>query len=97
MDITGPPFVSVRERGLLSTYPCWRFPTASRAMPYDARVARALKVCTARLVRNQCLELSLRDWTVGQYGIWGGLLPAESAELRARLAGWPGEPRCAAS
>jgi WhiB family transcriptional regulator, redox-sensing transcriptional regulator len=46
----------------------------------------AIAVCRACPVRAQCLELSLRRWDVGQHGIWGGLVPAERAELRRR---WP--------
>ena len=30
------------------------------------------------------LIMSLRYWTVGQHGVWGGTVPAERAELRRR-------------
>jgi hypothetical protein len=33
-------------------------------------------------VRGACLELALRHWTIGQHGVWGGLVPAERAALR---------------
>jgi Transcription factor WhiB len=46
------------------------------------QAAAALAVCGGCLVRRECLELSLRDWTVGQHGVWGGTIPAERARLR---------------
>jgi hypothetical protein len=58
----------------------------------DAEAARresvgAIAICTACPVRDACLELSLRHWTIGQHGIWGGLVPAERTALRRlRLA-----------
>ena len=39
-------------------------------------------MCGRCPVRQECLELSLRDWTVGQHGVWGGTIPAERARLR---------------
>jgi len=47
------------------------------------QAAAALAVCGACRVRQECLELSLRDWTVGQHGVWGGTVPAERERLRA--------------
>jgi hypothetical protein len=47
--------------------------------------AAAIAVCTGCLVRRQCLELSLRHWGIGKHGIWGGLVAADRARLRARL------------
>ena len=47
--------------------------------------AAAIAVCTGCLVRGQCLELSLRHWGIGKHGVWGGLVAAERARLRARL------------
>jgi hypothetical protein len=45
-------------------------------------------------VRGQCLALSLRHWDIGQHGVWGGLVAADRAQLRARLrAGRTGRPR----
>ena len=54
--------------------------------PADAarrEAAAAIKVCTTCRVRAECLELALRNWAVGQHGIWGGTVPAEREELRA--------------
>ncbi len=48
--------------------------------------AAAIAVCAGCLVRSQCLELSLRHWDVGKHGIWGGLVAADRARLRGRLA-----------
>jgi hypothetical protein len=48
--------------------------------------ANAIAVCTGCVVRMQCLELSLRQWAVGQHGIWGGTFPDERAALRRDLA-----------
>lgn len=47
--------------------------------------ADAIAICRRCAVRQQCLELSLRDWNIGQYGIWGGLMPVERAEIRRLL------------
>ena len=56
--------------------------------PGSARqeAAAAIAVCAGCLVRGQCLELSLRQWDIGQHGVWGGLVAAERARLRTRLA-----------
>src|ERR1700729_4220085 len=48
--------------------------------------AAAIAVCTSCPVRAQCLELSLRHWDIGQYGVWGGLIATDRAYLRRR---WP--------
>jgi hypothetical protein len=48
--------------------------------------AAAIAVCTACRVRDQCLTLSLRHWEIGEHGVWGGLVTAERAELRRRIA-----------
>jgi hypothetical protein len=47
--------------------------------------AAAIAVCTACLVRGECLALSLRHWDIGQHGVWGGLVAADRARLRGRL------------
>ena len=52
--------------------------------------AAAIAVCTSCPVRAQCLELSLRQWDIGQYGVWGGLVAADRAHLRRRR---PADPR----
>ena len=46
--------------------------------------AAAIAVCTSCPVRAQCLELSLRQWDIGQHGVWGGLIAADRARLRRR-------------
>jgi len=33
-------------------------------------------------VRAQCLVLSLRNWDIGQHGVWGGLVTADRTALR---------------
>jgi transcription factor WhiB len=55
--------------------------------------AAAIAVCTACLVRAECLALSLRHWDVGQHGIWGGLVPADRARLRRLLPACHGRRR----
>jgi hypothetical protein len=47
--------------------------------------AAAIAVCAACLVRGECLALSLRNWDIGRHGVWGGLVAADRAQLRARL------------
>src|SRR5260370_21269959 len=66
------------------------FPVSITVKAARREAARAIAVCTACPVRSACLELALRHWTVGQHGIWGGLVPAERAALRRqRLAAAP--------
>src|ERR1700760_4142776 len=57
----------------------------SAAPPAAARpgAAPALSVCARCPVRTECLELSLRNWRVGQHGVWGGTVPPERQELRS--------------
>jgi WhiB family transcriptional regulator, redox-sensing transcriptional regulator len=62
-------------------YPVSPAPGAAR---HEA--AAALSVCTRCPVRDECLELSLRNWKVGQHGVWGGTVPAERQELRTARA-----------
>jgi hypothetical protein len=38
-------------------------------------VADAIMVCAECRVREECLELALRNWAVGQHGVWGGTVP----------------------
>jgi hypothetical protein len=64
------------------------FPVSSQAKTARREAAGAIAICTACPVRDQCLELSLRLWDIGQHGVWGGLIAAERAALRRRrLAG----------
>jgi hypothetical protein len=58
------------------------YPVSATAPAARIEAAKAIAVCTACVVRLHCLELSLRYWTVGQHGIWGGTVPAEREELR---------------
>jgi WhiB family redox-sensing transcriptional regulator len=56
-------------------------------LPADAarrEAAAAITICAGCPVRVECLELSLRDWAIGRHGVWGGTVPAEREELRAR-------------
>jgi WhiB family transcriptional regulator, redox-sensing transcriptional regulator len=46
--------------------------------------AAAIAVCTGCPVRALCLELSLRQWDIGQHGVWGGLVATDRAYLRRR-------------
>ena len=60
------------------------FPVSVETGKARREAATAIAVCTACLVRAQCLELSLRHWDIGQHGVWGGLVAAERAALRRR-------------
>jgi hypothetical protein len=63
------------------------FPVSIDAEAARREAAGAISICTACPVRAACLELALRHWTIGQHGVWGGLVPAERATLRRhRLA-----------
>jgi hypothetical protein len=56
------------------------------------QAAAAIAVCATCPVRGQCLALSLRHWGIGQHGVWGGLVAADRARLRAGRTGGPGSP-----
>jgi Transcription factor WhiB len=58
------------------------YPASGPAETAKRQAAAALAVCGACRVRQECLELSLRNWTVGQHGVWGGTVPAERERLR---------------
>jgi hypothetical protein len=58
------------------------FPVSTEAEAARREAATAIAICTACPVRDACLELSLRRWTIGQHGVWGGLVAAERAALR---------------
>jgi len=58
------------------------YPAGGPAEAAQRQAAAALAVCGGCRVRQECLELSLRDWTVGQHGVWGGTVPAERGRLR---------------
>jgi hypothetical protein len=61
------------------------YPVSAAPATVRREAAEAIALCTACVVRMHCLELSLRYWTVGQHGIWGGTVPAERAALRREL------------
>jgi Transcription factor WhiB len=61
------------------------FPVSMEIDEARREAAAAITVCTACVVRVQCLALSLRRWDVGQYGVWGGLVAAERMALRREL------------
>jgi hypothetical protein len=59
------------------------FPIATGSARARAEASRALAICAMCPIQVECLELSLRQWdTVGQHGIWGGLVAAERQALR---------------
>lgn len=62
------------------------YPVSVPAQAARREAAQAIALCTGCVVRTHCLELSLRYWTVGQHGVWGGTVPAERAALRRELA-----------
>jgi len=67
------------------------FPLSAEAGKARQEAAAAIAICTACLVRGQCLALSLRHWDIGQHGVWGGLVPADRAQIRYRTdadTGW---------
>jgi hypothetical protein len=60
------------------------FPISVEIDKARREAAAAITVCTACLVRAECLALSLRHWDIGQHGVWGGLVAAERAALPRR-------------
>ena len=62
------------------------FPVSAEVGNAHREAAAALAICNSCPVRPDCLALSLQHWDIGQHGVWGGLLAAERAELRRRLA-----------
>jgi Transcription factor WhiB len=60
------------------------FPIRTEAEAARREAAGAIAICTACPVRGACLEFSLRHWTIGQHGVWGGLVAAERTALRRR-------------
>ena len=67
------------------------FPVSTEAEAARREAASAIAICTACPVRGGCLELSLRHWTIGQHGVWGGLVAADRAALRRRWLASPHE------
>jgi WhiB family redox-sensing transcriptional regulator len=62
------------------------FPVSIEPGRARQEAAAAIAVCARCPVRDQCLMLSLRHWDIGRHGVWGGLVAADRARLRARLA-----------
>lgn len=76
----------VVEQGACSTSrlsPDDWYPVSAPAEAARREAADAIAVCAACRVRAECLELALRDWAVGQHGVWGGTVPAERERLRS--------------
>jgi WhiB family redox-sensing transcriptional regulator len=59
------------------------YPASASAGAARREAAGAIAVCSGCPVREECLELALRNWAVGQHGVWGGTVPAERERLRA--------------
>jgi hypothetical protein len=62
------------------------YPVSAEPARARQEAAAAIAVCLGCPVRALCLELSLRQWDIGQHGVWGGLVAADRAYLRRR---WP--------
>jgi len=60
------------------------FPDSADVSEARRQAAGAIAVCDICLARACCLELSLRNWDIGQHGVWGGLVPAERETLRRK-------------
>jgi hypothetical protein len=70
------------------------FPVSIEPGRARQEAAAAIAVCAGCPVRGQCLELSLRHWGIGKHGVWGGLVAADRARLRAQFpAGRDGAAR----
>jgi len=65
------------------------FPASTDAEPARREAADAIAICMSCPVRGACLELSLRHWTIGQHGVWGGLVAADRAALRRQWVASP--------
>src|ERR1700733_16223417 len=59
------------------------YPVSAPAEAARREAAGAIAVCSGCRMREECLELALRNWAVGQHGVWGGTVPAERERLRA--------------
>ena len=61
------------------------FPTARpNTVIYERELAQAKAVCAVCPVRAECLEWAVE--TGQDYGVWGGLDPAERRLVKGRLA-----------
>jgi hypothetical protein len=63
------------------------YPISETASAARREAEAAIAICHACPVRTHCLELSLRHWSVGQHGIWGGTVRAEREAWRERHSG----------
>ena len=82
----GALWLLMAERGACSASelsPDDWYPVSASAEAARCEAAGAIAVCTACPVRQECLELALRNWGVGQHGVWGGTVPAERERLRS--------------
>jgi hypothetical protein len=61
------------------------YPISTDSAIARQEAVRAIAVCRACPVRSLCVTMSLVHWDIGQHGIWGGMVPADRAELRRRL------------
>jgi hypothetical protein len=68
------------------------YPVSVLAAAARREAAEAIRVCAGCEVRALCFELSVRNWTVGQHGIWGGTVPAERTELHLQFVKQPSSP-----
>jgi WhiB family redox-sensing transcriptional regulator len=76
----------VTEQGACSTSglsPDDWYPVSAPVEAARREAADAIAVCSACRVRDECLELALRNGAVGRHGVWGGTVPAERERLRA--------------
>jgi hypothetical protein len=76
----------VVEQGVCSTSglsPDDWYPASAPTGAARREAANAIAVCSGCRVREECLELALRNWAVGRHGVWGGTVPAERERLRA--------------
>ena len=74
------------------------YPVSTEPARARHEAAAAIAVCASCPARDQCLELALRHWDVGQHGVWGGLVATDRAVLRRRRsAGNRGRRRTAVS
>ena len=59
------------------------YPVSVQVAAARREAAAAIAVCAGCPVRGECLELALRNRAIGQFGVWGGTVPAEREKLRA--------------
>lgn len=62
------------------------FPVAVDVTRARAQAARAIALCEGCTVRAACLEVALRQSSDAGDGVWGGMVAAERAGIRARWA-----------